>query len=163
METMVLTAPGVGRDSQQQGRKANSNGRYFEQLLCQSLRSRGYAEYRAVPAVPRFAFFIYQFKGRFVSIYGLPMTVDLYLWHPTKYPQGLIIECKYQETAGTADEKFPYTVFSLQQAGIPAILLVIGQGAKRKAVRWCLSQQSELLKVFDSFEAFLLRANGGLL
>lgn len=163
MEAMKLTAPVLLRDHQQQGRKANNNGRYFEQLIAQSLRSRGYAEYQQVPVAPQFAFFIYQHRGRFSSIYGIDMTVDFYVWHPGKYPNGLIIECKYQETQGTADEKFPYTILSLKKAGIPVILLVIGQGAKRKAIGWCLSQQSEMLTVFDSFEAFLLRANGGLL
>lgn len=80
-----------------------------------------------------------------------------------KVRAGLIIECKYQETGGSADEKFPYTVLSLKKTGVPAILLLIGAGAKRKAVDWCIRQQSTALTVFTSVEAFLRRANGGLL
>lgn len=163
METLQLTGAAEPRNPQQQGRKANSNGRTFEQLIAQSLRSRGYLECVIAPDPARQAFFVHQFKGAFESIYQTPMTVDFYVWHPDKFPKGLIIECKYQEINGSADEKFPYTVYSLKKTGIPVILLLIGQGARRAAVDWCVRQQSECLTVFLSVEAFLRRANGGLL
>lgn len=163
MDGIELTGSPEPRNPQQQGRKANNNGRYFEQLISQSLRSRGYLQYPVAPNPAYKPFFVPQFKGLFESIYGIPMTVDFYVWHPDKFPQGLIIECKYQETNGSADEKFPYTVLSLKKTGIPTILLLIGEGAKRKAVDWCTRQQSPLLTVFVSVEAFLRRANGGLL
>lgn len=163
MDGIELTGAHEPRDPQQQGRKANNNGRFFEQLISQSLRSRGYAECGNAPPVASKPFFVPQSKGRFESIYGIPMTVDFYVWHPEKFERGLIIECKYQETGGSADEKFPYTVLSLKKTGVPAILLLIGAGAKRKAVDWCIRQQSTALTVFTSVEAFLHRANGGLL
>ena len=163
MDVLALTGAHEPRNPQQQGRKANNNGRYFEQLISQSLRSRGYVECRVAPNPARSPFFVPQCTGLFESIYGIPMRVDFYVWHPDKFPQGLIIECKYQETNGSADEKFPYTVANLKKAGIPTILLLIGDGAKRKAVDWCARQQSTLLTVFVSVEAFLRRLNGGLL
>jgi hypothetical protein len=163
MDDIQLTGAPESCDLQQQGRKANNNGRRFEQQIAQLLRSHGYTECKDIPTLLAKPFFVAQYKGPFKSLYGLPMAVDFYAWHLDKFPRGLIIECKYQETGGSADEKFPYTIYSLKNIGIPAILLVIGAGAKRRAVDWCLRQQSPLLTVFPSLESFFYRANGGLL
>jgi len=145
--------------TQQQGRQANQNGRAFEEQIAQRLKSKGYLQSDALPSEPEQPFFIYQFRGGFTSIYGLPMRVDFYVWNPVKYPNGLIIECKYQETSGSADEKFPYTIACLRKTGLPAILLLVGQGAKRCAVEWCLQQQDHQLTVFSDFESFFRAAN----
>lgn len=148
--------------TQQQGRQANSNGRAFEDLIAQRLRSKGYQPLTMLPDAFEQPFFIYQLRGRFTSIYGSPMRVDFFAWHPMKYPNGLVIECKYQETAGSADEKFPYTIACLRKTGSPAILLLIGQGAKRCAVDWCLQQQDDRLMVFKDLESFMKSANRDL-
>lgn len=145
--------------TQQQGRQANQNGRAFEEQIAQRLKSKGYLQADALPNEPDQPFFIYQFRGGFTSLYGLPMRVDFYVWNPVKYPNGLIIECKYQETSGSADEKFPYTIACLRKTELPAILLLIGQGAKRCAVEWCLRQQDRQLTVFADFESFFRAAN----
>ncbi|CAK0745580.1 putative PD-(D/E)XK nuclease domain-containing protein [Gammaproteobacteria bacterium] len=151
----------MGTQTQQQGRQANTNGRDFEDLIAQSLRSKGYCKLDEIPLSTDKAFYIPQFSGHFQSIYGLPMRVDFYAWHPTKFPDGLIIECKYQETSGSADEKFPYVIASLKQTGIPAFFFIIGRGAKRSAVDWAINQQDEKIKVFQSLEEFMKFANRG--
>lgn len=148
---------------QQQGRQANQNGRAFEEQIIQRLKSKGYIQVAAIPEERDQPFFIYQHRGDFLSIYGLPMRVDFYVWNSVKYPDGLIIECKYQETSGSADEKFPYTIACLRKIGLPAILLLIGKGAKRCSVEWCLQQQDALLTVFADFESFFRAANRELL
>jgi len=148
--------------TQSQGRQANSNGRAFEEMIAQRLRSKGYQSLSSPPPAFRTPFFVAQLRGQFFSIYGSPMRVDFFVWHPSKYPNGLVIECKYQETPGSADEKFPYTVANLRKAGIPAILLVMGSGPKRCAVDWCMQQQDDQLTVFKDFESFMKSANRDL-
>ena len=149
--------------TQQQGRQANQNGKAFEDQISQRLKSNGYVQMDHIPEEREQPFFIYQYRGTFTSIYGLPMRVDFYVWHPVKYPDGLIIECKYQETSGSADEKFPYTIACLRKIGLQAILLLIGKGAKRCSVEWCLQQQDDQLMVFADFESFFKAVNRGFI
>jgi hypothetical protein len=40
----------------------------------------------------------------------------------------LAIECKYQETLGTVDEKIPYAIQDLQAMGVPVCLTYAGKG-----------------------------------
>lgn len=40
----------------------------------------------------------------------------------------LALECKYQDSAGTADEKIPYALQDLQQLGMPVCLVYAGGG-----------------------------------
>lgn len=148
---------------QSQGRQANINGRNFENQVAQCLRSQKYRHLTSLPDAFDFPFFVEQLRGQFMSIYGTPMRIDFFAWHPEKYPKGLIIECKYQETKGSADEKYPYTVANLRKTGIPAILLVMGSGPKPCAIEWCMKQQDERIKVFKDMESFLKSANRGLL
>ena len=40
----------------------------------------------------------------------------------------MAIECKYQDSAGTADEKIPYALADVQQLGMPALIAYAGTG-----------------------------------
>jgi hypothetical protein len=40
----------------------------------------------------------------------------------------MAIECKYQDSAGTADEKIPYALRDLEQVGMPVCLAYAGEG-----------------------------------
>ena len=40
----------------------------------------------------------------------------------------MAIECKYQDSAGTADEKIPYALTDLAQLGMPVCLVYAGDG-----------------------------------
>ncbi len=42
--------------------------------------------------------------------------------------KALAIECKYQETAGTVDEKIPYALHDLEAIGMPVCLTYAGHG-----------------------------------
>lgn len=148
--------------TQQQGRKANNNGKVFESQILQRLISAGYQERKTRSENENQPFFIYQYRSGFISIYGQLMRVDFYVWHPLKHENGLIIECKYQEVSGSADEKFPYAIASLRGLEIPAIIIIAGKGAKTCAVDWCVRQQDEKLMVFRDFDSFLKATNKGL-
>lgn len=79
------------------------------------------------------------------SIYGVPWFLDFVIWHPERFPNGLIAEIKQQSVAGSVDEKYPFVVLSLkaisEQIDGPTVLFVSGGAARQCAAEWCLNQQ----------------------
>src|SRR5262249_26000281 len=61
------------------------------------------------------------------SIIGKQRRVDLFVLQPTER-RAIALECKYQDTAGTADEKIPYTLQDLAALRMPAALAYAGFG-----------------------------------
>jgi hypothetical protein len=147
--------------AQQQGQQANSNGKNFESDIAHRLRTAGYVSAPKVIASPTSPYFVPQCGTLFHTIYHTKLVTDFYVWHPHKHPQGLIIEAKYQAVGGSVDEKFPYLVFSLKATQTPAMLLLIGSGARREAVAWCEAQQTEHFMVLTTWEAFIGLCNRG--
>lgn len=75
------------------------------------------------------------------SIYGTKLISDFMLYHPEKHPDKLIIECKWQQSSGSVDEKYPYNVLNIQQMyPCPAIILLDGEGYKTGAAEWLRKQ-----------------------
>ena len=75
------------------------------------------------------------------SIIGKRRRVDLLLVHPAS-GRGFALECKYQDSAGTADEKIPYTLRDLEALRIPAAVTYAGRGFSEGVLH--LLQSSEL-------------------
>lgn len=67
------------------------------------------------------------------SIIGKNRKVDI-LAVETLTNKALGIECKYQETAGTADEKIPYTLDDLEAMHVPAFVCYAGDGFSRGVI-----------------------------
>lgn len=149
--------------AEHQGQQANNNGRWMENDIAGRLISHGYTlRTRRLDQPP--PYFIRQARGLFTTMYGTPMQVDFYVWHPDKYPHGLVIESKHQEIAGSVDEKYPYLITSLKALSLPSILLLICPGAKAAAVQWALAQQEgERFRVYTTWETFISACNRGLL
>ena len=61
------------------------------------------------------------------SIIGKNRRVDLFVLD-TKQNRALAIECKYQGTSGTTDEKVPYTLQDLDAMRMPACAVYAGDG-----------------------------------
>jgi len=61
------------------------------------------------------------------TIIGKNRHVDVFVIHP---PTGhaLAIECKYQDSNGTVDEKIPYAIQDMQAMGMPVSLAYAGSG-----------------------------------
>lgn len=98
------------------------------------------------------------------SLYGKSMRADFFCWHPVKWPNGLIIEAKYQAVGGSVDEKYPYTVLSLKQIDFPSVIIFEGGGATRSAIEWAVSQADNKKHYsFDGISEFIRAANKGLL
>lgn len=99
------------------------------------------------------------------SIYNTPMKADFMLRHHDKWPDRLIIECKWQQSSGSVDEKYPYTVQNIkEQYPCPAIILLDGGGYKPGAKRWLCEQvdDEKLIAVFSMSEFQKWVNRGGL-
>jgi hypothetical protein len=146
-----------------QGGQANTSGQYFESMVRNALLHRGYVELPRTAAPVSEPYFMTQKKGGFLSVYDKELTVDFFAFHPVKFPSGLVIECKYQGTSGSVDEKFPYTVLSLKNMPCPSVLLMEGGGANPKARDWVMRQKDTTFTPFDGISSFIRAVNSGLL
>jgi len=133
-----------------QGQNANHNGNVAEQIVSAILTANG-AEFE-------------QHKHVGESIYGHPLYVDFYLPSHNCVGGHLCIECKWQSSGGSADEKFPYLVENiLHKHPAPTIVVYGGDGAKCGAVQWLHDQVNgkQLLAVL-SVEEFIKWSNKNL-
>ena len=127
------------------GGKANKTGRVAETLIACMLKENDI-----------------QFHSQYIigtSIYGNPLHHDFVL------PDiKIIIEVKWQQYGGSADEKYPLLVANLkQQEGYRSIIVVDGGGAKPKSIEWIINQIDEkLIGVFTISEFIKFINNGGL-
>ncbi len=80
------------------------------------------------------------------GIYQTSLKVDFYVVGLPRMPSGLIIECKWQESGGSVDEKFPYLNLNIQTSyPAPTIVVIGGEGMRAGAIQW-LRQQVEVNK-----------------
>lgn len=61
------------------------------------------------------------------SIIGKQRRVDLLVLEPAT-ARALVVECKYQDSSGTADEKIPYALDDLKSLRVPSVVAYAGQG-----------------------------------
>src|SRR5580765_387000 len=93
-----------------------------------------------------------------ISIYGSSIRADFLIHNLIEYPQGLVVESKWQDIAGTADEKFPFLVANIQASGYryPVIVVASGGGCRDGARRWLQAQiDGRALVAVFSFEELL--------
>lgn len=93
------------------------NGHEYKKLVAQYL-VKGYA-----PRGVR----VYDEVNVGTSIIGKQRRIDLLVVEPERR-QALAIECKYQDSQGTADEKLPYTLQDLKALRMPACVVYAGVG-----------------------------------
>ena len=95
------------------------------------------------------------------DIYGKRRRVDFILYHPRKWPDSLVIQCKWQASSGSVEEKYPFEVLSIQVDGYPAIVLLDGGGYSSGAEQWLKVQagKNQLKHVFNmgDFQRFASR------
>ena len=92
------------------------------------------------------------------SLSGRRRRVNIILYHPEKWTDCLVIQCKWQSEKGTADEKYPFEVLSINKNPYPTIIILEGTGYRPKSKEWLRSQagKGKLLQVcslgeFDRF------------
>ena len=85
------------------------------------------------------------------DIYGKNRRVDFILYHPQRWPDCLVIQCKWQASSGSVEEKYPFEVLSTQMNEFSTIILLDGGGYTRGAENWLRGQagKNKLLHVFN--------------
>ncbi len=150
------------------GRKANSAGarleNYVSEILSQDLG------YELISANRFFAcrvldqpIYAQQVEtGK--DIYGKRRFVDVILYHPRLWPDCLVIQCKWQSSQGSVDQKFPFEVLSIQQDEYDTIILLDGGGYALGARQWLLNQagKNRLKHVFNQGEFARFASRGSL-
>lgn len=74
------------------------------------------------------------------------------------------MQCKWQKTSGTTEEKLPFEVKSIAKNRIPAIIVLDGGGYSPQSRQWLLNEAGKrsLLHVFDLEELTTFAAHGRL-
>ena len=143
--------------SEQGGAIANRQGNILEQQVRQAFASHGFREV---------AFAEYEKLASGSTLPGVPGHRGVTEFLAVSASRGLAIriECKWQQSQGSVDEKFPYLYLNCIQA-MPEreiILLIDGNGYKPGALAWLkqavASQDATLIHVFNLVE-FLVWAN----
>ena len=138
----------------------NHHGLVMENQIASILRSKKYTQFTAsndgVDSIP---WFIPQYR-KFETLYKTQMRLDFLVFHPEKWPDKLALECKWQSSGGTVDEKFPYLVLSL--AKVPeasCAVLLAGGGYRAEALDWLKRQQTDRLSVIEGLDSIVKWAN----
>ncbi|MBW4632764.1 MAG: hypothetical protein KME30_12985 [Iphinoe sp. HA4291-MV1] len=155
-----------------QGARANKSGEILESHVETTLRAHGYFQVcthkpkklqrdfilNSIFLPKRYAKQVYIGIG----IYQTDVYVDFYVVGLPAMPSGLIIECKWQESGGSVDEKFPYLNLNIQRSyPAPTIVVLGGEGMREGAIDWLkerVTDNPNLLAV-HSLDRFIAWAN----
>jgi hypothetical protein len=126
---------------QQQGQRAGRNGRFAEHVIADTLTRR---------AIP----FHRQWRiGK--SIFGTDLIADFYIPHMPAIAGELVIESKWQQVGGSAEEKLCYLVENIRHSySCPVMVVIDGGGFRSGAIQWIRAQVdgSQLIAVFSIVE-----------
>ena len=146
---------------------ANYTGNQLERFVNERLTEKGYT------FVPRERFraatYLDQpiYSRQFAickSIFETDAHCDFIVFHPEKHPESLIIESKWQQSGGSVDEKYVYTVENIQKRyPHKTVLLFDGGGYKKQTETWVRKQVGgNLLHVFNMAEFQKWANKGGI-
>ena len=149
------------------GKRANKAGNHLQVFVEQLLDDYGYVQ------VSQARFFalcslkqpIYARECRTgETLYGGQRKVDVILYHPVKWSDCLVIECKWQSGGGSVDQKYPYAVLSTNRNPQQAIFILDGEGYSRRSSEWLKSQAGEgkILHVMNQGEFARFVSQGNL-
>ena len=146
------------------GGRANRRGRilerYVRELLDEEHEKVSAARFFAMRSLrqPIFA----QQVDTGAGIYGRRRLVDFALYHPQRWPDCLVIQCKWQTSSGSVDEKYPYEVENIAHAVFPTIIVLDGGGYSEGARQWLLAQRGRrnLVDVCSQGDISRMQAQG---
>lgn len=121
------------------GDPANSSGKTFESVVSGLISGKG-IDFTPQATLPVF------------SCFGKRVRVDVLIEPCDRVPAGLIIEAKWQDSTGSAEEKLPYLVMNIKNAyPYPTIIVIDGSGLTRGSIEWIKAQvdHDKLLHVFS--------------
>jgi len=132
-----------------QGRKASSAGKAFEDNLASQLTAAGCE-------------FVQQIRIENGSVFGGTKIVDFLILNHEDYSEGLVIEAKWQDSLGSAEEKIVFSVACIKEAYLfPSMLVIEGDGFKKGVIPWARRQVGGNLiavKNTSEFTKWLLRS-----
>jgi PD-(D/E)XK nuclease superfamily domain len=127
------------------------------------LQRCGYEQLKVIPTSYTSAFFIHHWRGSGLrSVTKTTLVPDFFIWHPVKYPEGCLLECKWQETPGSAEAKICILTHSLLATPYRSILILNGPGFTRHYLEYYKSLENERLTVITSSDELMVRMNRGL-
>lgn len=133
-------------ETMESGKFANHTGNALERFVEHTLQEHGYIEFgnhKEQVFEMRNAIGGKQYSRQArcgLSIYDTERKCDFLVINQDKFPDGLIIECKWQQSAGSVDEKYPFAVLNIAKIGVPTIILIDGGGYKKSALVWLKEQ-----------------------
>jgi hypothetical protein len=153
------------------GTKANITGNRLEKFVEQALQDAGYIEFLGHK--------LQVFDNRKTiggkqylkqlrvgeTIYSTSRKCDFFIVNRDKFENDLIIECKWQQSGGSVDEKYPFLLHNIVKTGIPTVILLDGGGFKRAAMKWLKDQVggNSALKGVWNMSEFQKEINDGFL
>lgn len=148
------------------GRRANQTGRHLEEFVSLILEQHGYKRVK-----PSAAFFALTYMEQPIyakqclvgkDLYDRDRRVDFIVFHPSKWPNNLVIQCKWQASSGTVEQKYPFEVQSIEKNNYPTVIILDGGGYTDGAKNWLYNQagKGNLKEVMDQGE-FQRYANRG--
>lgn len=98
------------------------------------------------------------------DIYDKNRRVDFIIYHPQKWPDSLVIEAKWQQSAGSVEEKYPFLVACINESRYESMVVLDGNGYTPGAEKWLRGQagKGRLKNVLNMVELMKF-ANGGKL
>ena len=153
------------------GARANKTGTKLEQFVFDTLIRCGYTlfeNHKAQLFANRHAVGGKQFQDQVnvgLTIYKNKRIADFLVMNNELFPDGLVIECKWQQSSGSVDEKYPFLIFNIMKTGVPTIVLLDGGGYKPSAKEWLENQvnpKRALIGVWD-MAGFQKKVNDGFL
>ena len=125
-----------------QGSYANSSGNTLEKTVKEVFMSKGfqllpYSKWNKTKDKEKFGKELLLTGIPYTSIYNHPGTTEFFA-SSEKYDFKIRIECKWQQSAGSVDEKFPYLYLNCIEA-MPEediIIIVDGGGYKKGGLEW---------------------------
>jgi hypothetical protein len=128
------------------GQQANHTGNALERFVEHALTEHGYTEFinhkdqvfAMRNTIGGKQYSKQPYCGQ--SIYDTKRNCDFLIMNLEKFPEGLIVECKWQQSSGSVDEKYPFTVHNIMKIGVPTVILIDGGGYKKQALTWLKEQ-----------------------
>lgn len=153
------------------GSRAVSTGNLLERFVEDCLRRKGYQEFwnhKEQLFINRKIVGGRQYARQIIcgnTIYETPRKVDFLVLNRKLFPEGLIIECKWQQSQGSVDEKYPYLLFNIIKTAIPTIILIDGNGYRPAAIKFLREEASKYgaLKNTWTMSEFQKEVNNGFL
>ena len=126
---------------------ANRSGKTFEQVVSDLLRFKGVC-------------FEEQCSLGLLSVFGKRVKFDFLIRPCVRFPNGLIIEAKWQDVTGSAEEKLPYLVMNIRTCyPYPTMIVLDGSGWSAGSLIWLNEQIDDKLIAVKSSGEFISWCN----